>query len=165
MFCVSGFMQATPMPILWSDLSLALCTLWRDCKQDRGLDQYFPKRLVISKPVGIQLVLIFRVAVFGSKKHSKRANSLITSMYMYITQLPFQEVTSTSCSEVFPEKPPVPQLVKKLSTFMEPEGSLLCSKKPYIFRFPKPHESFSLPPFYFLRIHCNFIFPNTYMFS
>ena len=33
--------------------------------------------------MGIQLVLMFRVAVFGSKKHSKRASSLITSMYMY----------------------------------------------------------------------------------
>ena len=132
-------------------ISFALCTLWRNYKHDRGLDQYFPKRLFISKPVGINFVLIIRVAVFGSKKHSKRANFLITSMYKYITHLPFLEVTSTSCSKVFLETLTVPQLVKKLSTFMETEGLLLYSKKPYIFRFPKPVESISLPPFYFLR--------------
>jgi hypothetical protein len=65
-------------------------------------------------------------------------------MHKYTTQLPFLEVTSTSRSEVFLEKLTVPQLAKELSTFMEPEGSLLCSKKPYIFRFSKPHESSSL---------------------
>jgi len=41
-------------------------------------------------------------------------------MYKYITQLPFLEVTSTQCSEVFLEKLTVPQLVKKLTIFMEP---------------------------------------------
>jgi len=86
-------------------------------------------------------------------------------MYKYITQLPFLEVTSTSRSEVFLQKLTIQQLVKKLSTFMDHEGSLPCSKKPYIFLFPKPDESISLPPFCFLRIHCNITFPSTFMFS
>jgi hypothetical protein len=74
-------------------------------------------------------VLIFKVALFGSKKHSKSVNSLITSMYKYIAQLPFLEVTNTSCSEVFLEKLTVPQLVKELSTFYGTRKLITVFKK------------------------------------
>ena len=66
----------------------------------------------------------------------------------------------TVWSRVLPEKLTSTQLVKKLATFMGPEGSLPHSQAHATCPYPEPAQCSPCLPSHFLKIHFNIIFPS-----